>query len=719
MAMMIETSVGSAVGSLRARIDGDSRLKTRAKVALGMLGSAVVILYFNAVALSVFYGVFGSTALLAAALVLGNALLVRSAKKRHEKAAKPRPKKGEIYIGRSYAHSTEIYGNVRERTIGGSAAGGRSSLKAVEVGTDGDHYIDYLNEPNPHVLMLGSTSSGKTTTMRTFVSRAALQDKVNFLAIDWNGESEEWARMTNATFWKVPENLKVNPFLLNGLSKEARASVATENFVVAAHLTPLQSTKLKSSLLGFYLNGKEPSLFELWQVLCAREKNDLIGHRMRAIQRVIGTEPDGFWERVMSGNNIISLAGLNESEKSLVAYALLQRLTEVFEKSPDMNGRLRLMVVLDEAWQFLTGERREFGIETHQESIVEKIIRLGRKYGFGMVISTQQVEDLPNVFINSSALVMLHYYRNVGLYNKKKFDLTPFELAYVRSAAQGEMLLFDRAMNHRGKWHSEYIKVAPLTEKEAAQLANLQKLFVPPKIDEPEMPIEEYHNGRPVTNRVTVKAYRAAFPIPVGAPTPAMHAAMLGIQNSRSKTMSQIIGYIRSRGWLTSYSTLYGSNGSKPGILDTLIKAGFAQKDGEHYSLTEKGLGWVDPMRILMNQSERLGSEEHRLLLVRTTELLHENNTLVLTTREKHSFDLLSYPVHEKKKWIWDQKGIKGYEAQTSARKDSVDENKGKAERWKIPLVWIANDSSILEAIKGLTNNTNEYMLITDNMVRP
>jgi hypothetical protein len=35
------------------------------------------------------------------------------------------------------------------------------------------------------------------------------------------------------------------------------------------------------------------------------------------------------------------------------------------------------------------------------------------------------------------------------------------------------------------------------------------------------------------------------------------------------------------------------------------------------------------------------------------------------------SFDLLGYPVSRAKKWIWDERGVKEYEIQTSARADS------------------------------------------------
>ena len=53
---------------------------------------------------------------------------------------------------------------------------------------------------------------------------------------------------------------------------------------------------------------------------------------------------------------------------------------------------------------------------------------------------------------------------------------------------------------------------------------------------------------------------------------------------------------------------------------------------------------------------------------------------LVITSRIKHSPDLIAWPVHQKKRYLWDTGGVKGYEIQTSSRKDSVLENISKKE---------------------------------------
>ncbi len=94
-----------------------------------------------------------------------------------------------IGVGRSYERITEQYANVNSY---GSAS------MAIRAGRYGKYNIDYLHEPNPHVLMVGSTSSGKTTTMRSFIGRISIAYKIPFLMIDWNGENEGWAKRAGA-----------------------------------------------------------------------------------------------------------------------------------------------------------------------------------------------------------------------------------------------------------------------------------------------------------------------------------------------------------------------------------------------------------------------------------------------------------------------------------------------------------------------------------------
>jgi hypothetical protein len=102
---------------------------------------------------------------------------------------------------------------------------------------------------------------------------------------------------------------------------------------------------------------------------------------------------------------------------------------------------------------------------------------------------------------------------------------------------------------------------------------------------------------------------------------------------------------------------------------------------------------------LISNQPDKQGSEEHKLLMRKTIKRLQDSLILCVVSSEKHSFDILGIPINEKKRGLWDISQAKGYEIQTSARKDSLDINKGKSQRWGVPLVWISDNDEILTKI--------------------
>ena len=75
------------------------------------------------------------------------------------------------------------------------------------------------------------------------------------------------------------------------------------------------------------------------------------------------------------------------------------------------------------------------------------------------------------------------------------------------------------------------------------------------------------------------------------------------------------------------------------------------------------------------------------------------------------SFDLIAYPIDAKKKFMWDDKNRRAYEIQTSARKDSVLANADKKQKYNIPITWVTYDEGMLEEIKKITENKDEYLL--------
>jgi hypothetical protein len=585
---------------------------------------------------------------------------------------------GEILIGRAYAHESESV------TLEGRR-------KNVRVGRDGLRYVDYLAQPNHHILINGSTSSGKTVTMLTFAARASIENEVNFLVLDWNGENEEWARSVGATLWKVPLNFKINPFKLNGMAMEARASRAAESLAVAAHLTALQAAKVKSALLRFYMDGKEPSLFELWNIMCAKDagKGSVLSQRFRIIQRVVGYEPEEFWSGIFDGNNVVSLAGLNESEKALVVYVIIQRMTEYFDSVPEKERKLKLMIVMDEAWQFFRHER---SFDVHKESSLEKVVRLGRKYGFGLAISSQQIEDVPKVFLNSCSLVMLHQQREYSYFGKDIIGLDAFEAAYLKSAAQGELLLLDRGMAQQGRWWNDYVKVMPISDEERIMLREKSKGFTPKEIEEPELPIEMHENGFSVG-----EAKEKGILEEIDLPSVAVYRFLLALQ--REKNLTNAYDFLIKNEWLTSSSSIHGSQ-SRPSIMERAIASGYVNEDGV---LTLRGASVVDPSHMIENQGVRAGSEEHKELMKRTITMIQGRGNLAFVPFNKDSFDVGEIDAESKHAWSF--KSFKIYECQTNAIKGEIEKCLSRAKAFNtVPTIVVKTlemKNQVIELVKG------------------
>ena len=615
-----------------------------------------------------------------------------------------------VELGMSYKHYIQLKHEVEKEDI--MLRG--SSSEAVLVGENQDYTLDYANEPNPHMIVVGGSGSGKTVTTKAFITRASLKYGLHLLIIDWNGEYESYADSIGATTWHVPKELKINPFALRGASIADRASSIIDLMVFGARLTSLQANTVRSEVLDFYANFKEPTLQEIDDVILEmrsdrsasdllRAQCDLIDQRFRSVQRVIGKEPEEFYKRMTASNNVINLAGLNDYEKGLVSYSILQRIYEEFNKKPELNKEVKLIVVLDEAWQIL---QSRIGDET-MESLPSKIVRLGRKYGFGMLISTQQIEDVPNTFINSSSIRVIHSYHGSSVFGSTSdiFGFGEFETAYLKTSERGEALILDKGRAMRGQLWPDYVKVDMLTKQELDAMLEKSDKFKPEPINEPELPLD-MGEEKPKQKTDAVEFFKP----PDDRPTATVHAALLAIMANEGGEIKALAKYLEDKGFVKSPSTIYGNKGRK-GVFETAVTLGLAKLEDNKYSLTDKGKKFVEPEKILETESE-MGGEMHKKMLVKTIEYLHESNMFVMATSEPESFDLLGYPVDVKREYLWDDKARMAYEIQTTAREDSVRANMDKKEKYKTPITWVTYDEKILEEIKKITENKDKYLLI-------
>ncbi|MEM3245777.1 MAG: DUF87 domain-containing protein, partial [Candidatus Micrarchaeaceae archaeon] len=345
---------------------------------------------------------------------------------------------------------------------------GEEAKQALYFGSKGIYDIMVKSEPNPHIIAIGESGSGKTTAMQGFLARAYLLEHIPFLAIDWSGKYKD---DLDVNVWMVPKNLKINPFKLNGMGAMQRASIASELMEFAFGLTSLQAQRIRHMLEGIY-ESSEPTIEGLQESLGNEIENErmpeirvqlrYIQEKLEGAARIFGNEPDEFWDNYDSTCNIVDLHELSGSERKLATYAIIERIIEQFEGS----SSIRLYIALDDAYEALKDYN---GMETN----ITKVIREGRKYGFGIAIATQMLEDLPKAAVANAAIKIVLPYHDPYSVEKvyEMLGLSEIEMAIMHRMPKGYAFVFDEQALQRGSVHPAFMRILPLEGYEKERLA--------------------------------------------------------------------------------------------------------------------------------------------------------------------------------------------------------------------------------------------------------
>jgi len=364
-----------------------------------------------------------------------------------------------IAIGYEYPHPVENKA-IRTET--------QTTSNLVMGGSKGIYDLQIKSEPNPHIMIIGATGMGKSNLITTLLARSYLKFKIPFLIIDWSGAYSK----IDVNVWTVPTNLRVNPFLLRGKSIERRAGIASELLQIALGLTDMQTQKVRETLDLLYHEGSEPSIQMLHnrlvdEISTQRYKETklqltYITNKLRQAYEIFGQEPREFWDNYDKSCNIVSLAGLTDLEKKLVTHTIMQRITEEFKG----ESGTRLYIALDDAYQALLSY---FGKETN----ITRIVREGRKYGFGLVIATQLLQDMPEAIpANTAVKFILGYHESSTLQRLySMLRLSELERSILFRIPVGHALLFDQNAIQNGKPNPAYVEVDVLGKDEGKKLA--------------------------------------------------------------------------------------------------------------------------------------------------------------------------------------------------------------------------------------------------------
>lgn len=324
--------------------------------------------------------------------------------------------------------------------------------------------LDQYKFANYNGIVLGSSGGGKSFFTKLYIIRNLLKEMQTYI-IDPQGEYSELTQKYDGQVIEISRDSKtsINPLDLMGRDFGDKILSLMDLFkIMLGELTEVQKNALDKALIKTYADkhivpdqpdtwtAKPPTIGELYKTL---EEEQRRAGRMEKVTfdallnrlRIYATGSFSFLNKPTSINldkKIISfnIKDMPSQVKPTMMFLILDYLYEVCQKNKE-----RKLVVVDEAWTLLRhGEHSDY---------LYRICKTARKFGTGLVLVTQEVNDLLNsqagntVLANTSWKLLLRQEPAVILELGEKFRLKEEEKKFVLTADKGEGLLF--AMNDR------------------------------------------------------------------------------------------------------------------------------------------------------------------------------------------------------------------------------------------------------------------------------
>ncbi len=457
------------------------------------------------------------------------------------------------------------------------------------------------------------------------------------------------------------------------------------------NLTEMQAQKVRETLTGLYAQGREPNMEMLHGVLLAQMPEEryketklqltYITNKLRQASEIFGDEPEGFWKGYEERCNVVDMHELTDAEKKLVTYTIVQRIIEEFRQSRE----IRLYIALDDAYQALLNY---YGKETN----ITRVVREGRKYGFGIIAATQLLQDVPDAIVGNTAVKFVLGYHEPALQHRvhAMLNMSGIEKDILYRMPIGSAFMFDQRAVQAGRPNPAYVEIDVIGREERRELEDKAG-----RID-----VKEADGG---------KRYDAGAKAPrlAGEDVPSVSVYLYMLAMHMAAGNVEEAGRIcRERKWITSARTLYGGAGIVP-IRQRLMNEGYL-KGGR---LTGRALETVDPDRMIEKQGEHAGSETHRMLMKKVIKELQERGEYAFVGREKESFDVVGME-RARRKGAWDRRSIKAYEVQTNARKEEILKCIEKARGAGYGLVFVTNDRGVESGIRKIAGKGYEIRVL-------
>jgi hypothetical protein len=269
---------------------------------------------------------------------------------------------------------------------------------------------------NPHTVIIGGSGSGKTETLKVFLSELHWAG-VGCLVFDFKDDyvQPDFVSFLNATVHYAEEGLPVNPMVPGVDPLTGRIDITSHIFTIEGTLTKVyglgdqQANALRQALFAVYERAgylrtpgmpppglHAPSFSDIRAELEHAEATSLLG-RLQPIFDLNLFRPDrGGVSDLFKGLQVVRFTRLpgEEVKKACAEILLLGCYNEILRLGH--SASLRLAVVIDEAHRIAN------------LAAVSLLLREARAYGVGIFLSSQQARDFADdIYANADTLVGL------------------------------------------------------------------------------------------------------------------------------------------------------------------------------------------------------------------------------------------------------------------------------------------------------------------------
>ncbi len=289
-----------------------------------------------------------------------------------------------------------------------------STTKWKWVEVDKDYYFNPYKQVNPHVMISGTSGSGKSFTTAIMLAKMHTELNIGYLVIDFHGEYLDKLKTIGLKYVNYINALHntINLLDLEGQPPNLRASEIADVVKNLFNLGPLQRLILQRVLEEAY------ALAEITDDPSTWNKTVNSSHVIQAYRKLLSMTENEQELRVLKSlepyiktisSSIITQSKINISEllsrptildlshipsifiKRLYVSALLMK---IYYNLPRIKPSRLTYIVIDEAHRVIK----------ENEDVLVKLFAESRKYNIGLIIITQNPKDIPNSIVSNTSL---------------------------------------------------------------------------------------------------------------------------------------------------------------------------------------------------------------------------------------------------------------------------------------------------------------------------